>query len=133
MTRKIIEIAVGLLMTASIVYMTFQFYNQGRKYASSVSSKTATVLQEKEEWYVTRYEGLTPSGADVIKYIKTNIDRVDQITVVTSKKTFYADASQFSSYQVTSSDFYIDPLKTYVITVNRNKNDVITDVVIPVN
>lgn len=125
--------AAGVIMTAGVLVIGFRYYQQGRKYADTVETETSAVLQEREEYFLTRYEGLTPSGASIIKYIKTNITRVETIQVTTNKKTFVADEAQFSLYQKASSEYYIDPLKTYTITINRNRNDVITSVTIKVN
>ncbi len=130
MVKRIIEFAVGAIMLGGVLLIGFSYYNRGKDYASIVENKNAVLLQEKEEWFLTRYEGLEPSGSDIIKYVKSNIDRVDQIKVTTNKKTFIAGSEQFSSYQVSTSDFYIDPLKHYTVQVKRNENDVITEIVI---
>ncbi len=131
--RKMIEFAVGAIMLVGVVSVGFSYFNQAEDFSSAQKIKNSTLLEEKEEWFVTRYEGLSPTGADVVKYIKTNIDRVDKITVVTDKKTFIADESQYSSYSISSNDYYINPLKTYTIEIERNTNGTITGVKITVN
>ncbi len=125
--------AAGAIMTVGILTIGFGYYRQGKRYAETVKNESSIVLQEKEEYFLTRYEGLTPSGADIIKYIKTNIERVETIQVTTNKRTFIANETQFSLYQQSSSEYYISPLKTYSVTVSRNKNDVIVSVLIKVN
>jgi hypothetical protein len=130
---KMVGFAAGAVMLAGTLLIGFRYYNMAKSYSESVRERAAVTLQEKEDYFLTRYEGLSPSGADVIKYIKTNIDRVETITVTTDKRTFTADVSQFSSYQVSTSEYYINPLKTYEITVNRSGNGVVTSVSIRVN
>jgi hypothetical protein len=132
-SRKMVEFAVGALMFVGVVSVGFSYFNQAEDFSNTQKIKNSVLLEEKEEWFVTRYEGLSPSGADVVKYIKTNIDRVDKITVVTDKKTFIADESQYSSYSISSNDYYINPLKTYTIAIERNANGTITGVRITVN
>ncbi len=126
--KEIVWFAVGAVVLAGTITIGFSYYNQGRKYAATVEEQGLIKLQEKEEYFLTRYDGLEPTGKDVIKYIKINIDKVDSITVTTNKRTFVADESQFELYQISTSEYYINPLKTFEIVCNRNKNGSITSI-----
>ena len=130
--KKIVAFAFGCILLAGTLTIGLRYFFIGKNFSLAVEEQQIALLQEKEEYFMTRYEGLTPSGKDVIKYIKQNIDRIDSIIVVTDTKTFAADTSQFASYQVSTSDYYINPLKTYEITLNRNKNGVISEATIRV-
>ncbi len=130
--KRIVEIAVGMLMLVGVISIGYGIFHQGEELASQTSERIANEIAERKEWSLTQYEGLGASGVDVIKYIKTNIDQVDKIKVVTEGKTFYASVDQFDKYRVSSSEYYINPLKTFTVETVRNKNKVITEVVISV-
>lgn len=136
--RKMIYGAVALLLTVGLIYIGLNMYDRASRTADSVERNQAYTERVTQEYGITKYDGLEITGSTAITYIKQligvyevpvdlNIVRATDGQVKTNTIT---DSTNYSKFRDSTSNYYINPMKMFTVSVERDKNDVIVKVII---
>lgn len=138
--RKMLYAAVSLAILVGLIYIGIGIFNRAKKTAEIVEDSQMTTNKVTSEYGITKYDGLEIMGSTVITYIKQVLEEYDVTIEVEADKSFTltkADANSstyanFRKFNSADNNMYINPMKKYTVSVKRNKNDVITNIIIKV-
>lgn len=133
--NRFFTMAAGLVITASLIFVAFRLADEGKRLGEHAVSSLAKVNAEWKEDEITRYEGLTVKGSDVINFMRKNLsmnlqDGSEQLVVITETDvvTVHKNMDSMEDVMNFSHASYINPTSEFVGKVNRNENGVIVSV-----
>lgn len=132
MAKEALAFAVGLIITIALCYIGLSVYNKSKQYSEYVQEEQNKNIKTYEEYDIIKYDGRSPYGSEVIAYIKTVVAESEiPVRLTTSGNTFVInDVAQFNDFYNPASECYINPYNKYLVTVNRDLNEVITTVTV---
>lgn len=126
-TKEFILMAAGLIMTVSLIFAGFSVYRK--------ASETGMILAERQEkkisaiadFELNKYEGLSINGSKILRYVKQMSSTYDadiMITVANPEEYTYkiSELDSLGSLRKVDSKEYINPLRYYTVTVNKDDN-----------
>ena len=133
-SKKMLYEAVVLMTLVSLIYIGLSLFDRARNTASNLEESQMYTDRVTQEYGIMKYDGLEITGSAVITYIKSLVEVYNiPATITTANKTYtVSDTSLYSEFRKTSSQYYINPMSKYVVTVIRDANDAITSVKIVV-
>ncbi|MCQ2538266.1 MAG: hypothetical protein MJ124_07695 [Lachnospiraceae bacterium] len=126
-TKEFIMLAAGLIVTVSLIFIGMNIYRTAATTAVKLAEREEKVLNEVAEYELNKYEDLSVNGNKVIRYLKqvgTEYDVEIVITVANPEEYTYrlSEISSWGELRKTDSSKYINPLKLFRITVNKDEN-----------
>ena len=134
-----IGVAVALIVGAAIFGINYM--KQGKSVGTAGGKQMANIQAELSDAEFDAYDGVTVTGSEVINVVKKFEDDDVAVKVITKKTTaFYGysldasnelqttNVSSASKMQELSSPLYVNPSGSFVGSILKDTNDVITGI-----
>lgn len=129
-------LAAGVVLTCMVIGIGFYIAREAKATAAISTDRLSQVQTDLKESELTKYDGIKVSGSDVRNFIKKQVGRCSEtevaavtIVVTTSKGTFsFVNTKYFLDMRTEENQRYINPIDTFLGSVVRDENDVITKV-----
>lgn len=130
---KALLLAASTIITCIIVSLGFQMAREAKQLGNHVVEELQDYRRAVEEQDLTKYDGVTVYGADVVNLMKKELKTEEngfRIVVMTGTKTvIYKTIEDVRKAQETEATEYIGPLEEYEGELRRDANEVIVELI----
>jgi len=132
--KKMLLGAFGLMLTVALVFVGYAIFSRSMDVTDNITQGQMNTSKLIDEYPIMKFDGYEINGSQVIYYTK---DVVGTYKVPVTIKTVKVpggftvrDVSLYDSFRNINSNYYINPLASYKVAVERDDNDVIVSVTI---
>lgn len=128
--KKYLIATVSLLITIGLLLVGITLFKKAQAIASNVTQDQTEAERVTAEYGITKYDGYEIVGSAAIAYIKDVNNRYGlPVEVTTAKKIFVSSGDTYhSEFRNINSDYYINPMAQYSVTIERDQNGAISKV-----
>ena len=121
-----------LVVTMLIIGVGFTIFSKTKLFSDGVIQGQDRELQLEQEYDIVKYDGYKINGSVALNYLKTMVTEHDLSVVIEkgSTKITITSSSDFASLRDINHDSYLNPMKEYLCTVERDENDAISKIII---
>jgi len=129
--KEILLFVAGLCITVGLIIMAFDIFRSTKRVGDNINLAVSNNAQKMQEEHITKYSNSFISGAMVVSYVQEIYEDVETIRITPlsgytyNAKTITEDIL-YRDMKTISNSCYINPLKNFYVTMERNANGIIT-------
>lgn len=122
--------AVSLSLLVALILVSMQMYQRATKITTLLTEEQERQITELEEYEIVKYDGMLLDGMTAISYIKRMMITYElPVRVVTVNEEFVVtEQSEYKDLRNINSEKYMNPLAKYRCEIQRDENEVITEI-----
>ncbi len=129
--KEFIMFAAGIVITVSLAAIGFNIYSEAAELGKGIAGKERSAIEELREYELMRFDGSEVDGSRAISYIKRIYRDYDiPIEVTGNGRSYVIDGDSIGEIRNTSSVYYMNPLRKYLISVSVDENDAASGITI---
>ena len=128
-------LAAGVIFSVVLISIMAMQFEQARQMSDIVSENMISTAEELKNSWITQYDGLRVSGAEVRNFYKLHLSKngasdFEKMTVNNGTTTrSYTKAGNYSELTDKDGAAYVAPSDVYLCSIEQNANGIITEVV----
>lgn len=134
---KGLMLAAGVVLTCIVIGLGFYLAREAKATAAASQDELSSYQQQIRENSLTKYDGLTVSGSDVVNFTKRQLSKYEvdsddaiSIQIITRSHSEVYNSNQYlRELREFTNDRYVDPATFFLCQVSRDENDTICKII----